>query len=233
MHIRVWYKWNDFVHRSALDSKNKRGDKKHIWHFTDRYLNDKNFWATSMTAPKWNKCRLCNRITKVAFIDLLTPAQKASKTNHRGRGKTGRHFPDDIFKSFFSNEQFVFWLKIHWGFFLRVQLTVFQHWFMNSDNGLATTGRQAIIWTNDGYWRKYASLGLTSAVIFAFQTHLNQPVYGHLTRFVKIMGCACTGNAGNVFPPLGVSNPDMRYGIANERFALKSVSGKTFPAFPA
>ena len=33
---------------------------------------------------------------------------------------------------------------------------------MGSDNGLAPTRRQAIIWTNGGlvYWRIYASLGL-------------------------------------------------------------------------
>ena len=38
-------------------------------------------------------------------------------------------------------------LEFHWILFLRVQLTIFQHWF---DNGLAPTRRQAIIWTNGG-----------------------------------------------------------------------------------
>ena len=43
---------------------------------------------------------------------------------------------------------FEFRLKYHWNLFPRVQLTIFQ---LGSDNGLAPTRRQAIIWTNDGY----------------------------------------------------------------------------------
>ena len=44
-----------------------------------------------------------------------------------------------------------FRLKFHWSLFLRVQLTYSS---IDSDNGLATTRRQAIIWTNDciSYW---------------------------------------------------------------------------------
>ena len=61
----------------------------------------------------------------------------------------------------------------------------------------------------------------------------------------KIAGCACTGNSGNVFPTTAGrrSRPASRHvrharavmhaGIANPRFPLKSVAGKTFPAFLA
>ena len=43
----------------------------------------------------------------------------------------------------------------------------------------------------------------------------------------NIVGCACAGNAGNVYPPPQINDPDMY------RFPLKSVVGETFPAFPA
>ena len=60
--------------------------------------------------------------------------------------KNGRHFADDIFKCIFLNEniwipikismKFVswmkmleFWLHFHWSLLLRVQLTIFHHWF--------------------------------------------------------------------------------------------------------
>ena len=46
---------------------------------------------------------------------------------------------DNIFKSIFFNEKALISIKCHWGSFPR-----FQH----SDNGLAPTRRQAIIWTN-------------------------------------------------------------------------------------
>ena len=36
--------------------------------------------------------------------------------------------------------------------------------------------------------------------------------YGPLTRCVKLGGCACAGNAGNVSPPPRVSDPDMHHG---------------------
>ena len=61
----------------------------------------------------------------------------------------------------------------------------------------------------------------------------------------KIMGCTCAGNTGNVFPATaGYRSRNasrhvrdacavMHAGIANQRFPLKSVAGKTFPAFLA
>ena len=53
--------------------------------------------------------------------------------------------------------------------------------------------------------------------------------------------CACVGNAGNVFPPPRVSDPDMHHGtcVAHAGIALTSSflwsrrQGQTFPAFPA
>ena len=61
----------------------------------------------------------------------------------------------------------------------------------------------------------------------------------------NIAGCACSGNAGNVFPaPTGWRSRHasrhvrdaravMHAGIANKRFPLKSVVGETFRAFSA
>ena len=61
----------------------------------------------------------------------------------------------------------------------------------------------------------------------------------------KIAGCACAGYAGNVFPAtvgkrsrhasrqVRDARAVMHAEIANKRFPLKLVAGKTFPAFPA
>ena len=58
-------------------------------------------------------------------------------------------------------------------------------------------------------------------------------------------GCACAGYAGNVFPATAVlrsrhtsrhvrdARAVMHAGVANYWFTLKSMAGKTFPAFPA
>ena len=55
-------------------------------------------------------------------------------------------------------KMYKFRLKFHWILFLRVQ----QYSSIGSDDGLASTRRQAIIWTNDGlvYWCICASLSL-------------------------------------------------------------------------
>ena len=61
----------------------------------------------------------------------------------------------------------------------------------------------------------------------------------------KIVGCACAGNAGNVFPATAGwrtrhasrhvrdARALMHAGIANKWLPWKSVAGKMFPAFPA
>ena len=57
----------------------------------------------------------------------------------------------------------------------------------------------------------------------------------------KNTGCACAGNAGNVFPrrrfqrKLLYSDPGMHHGTCRDacRDRLPAVTGKTFPAFPA
>ena len=82
----------------------------------------------------------------------------------------GHHFLDNIFKWM---KMYEFGLIFHWSLYLRVQLTIFQHWFrywaiedqaenLNStarpydqqafspDNGLSPGRREAIIWTNAG-----------------------------------------------------------------------------------
>ena len=41
--------------------------------------------------------------------------------------QNGPHLAYDIFKYIFWNE--ISWLKFHWSLFLRVQLTICQHWF--------------------------------------------------------------------------------------------------------
>ena len=44
--------------------------------------------------------------------------------------QNGRHFADDIFKRIFLNKKlYKLRLRFHWNLFLRVQLTIFQHWF--------------------------------------------------------------------------------------------------------
>ena len=61
---------------------------------------------------------------------------------------------------------FEFRFKFHWK---RVfsQGTNWQYASIGSNNGLALTTQQAIIWTNDGlvYWRIYASLSLNELKI--------------------------------------------------------------------
>ena len=44
-------------------------------------------------------------------------------------GRNGHHFADNIWKCIFFNEKYEFWLWFHLSLFLRVQLTIYHHWF--------------------------------------------------------------------------------------------------------
>ena len=61
---------------------------------------------------------------------------------HWGRGKMAAIFQTTSSNEFSWMKMCEYRLKFHWNLFLRVQLTI-------SDNGLAPTRRQVIIWTND------------------------------------------------------------------------------------
>ena len=77
-----------------------------------------------------------------------------------------------------------------------------------------------------------------------FLVHLEYTLWASC-QIRKFAGCACAGNAGNVFPAtlclqsrhasrhVRDARAVMHVGIANWRFPLMSVAGKTFPAFPA
>ena len=70
-------------------------------------------------------------------------------------------FPDIIFKYIFLNEKkiYKFQLKFHWSLFLRVQLSIFQHWFRWWLGACQATSHYLNHWCLI-YWRIYASLGL-------------------------------------------------------------------------
>ena len=62
----------------------------------------------------------------------------------------GRHFPDDILKWIFLNENVWISITISWTFVPRGPMNNFV--IIGLDNGLAPTRWQAIIWTNGGYF---------------------------------------------------------------------------------
>ena len=52
----------------------------------------------------------------MSYIKLISP------------GQNGLRFADAFSRCIFVHENVVFWLKFHWSSFLRVQLTIPQHW---------------------------------------------------------------------------------------------------------
>ena len=74
----------------------------------------------------------------------------------------GCNFADDIMKCIFLNEIFENRIKFHLSLFVGFQLTK----SVGSDNDMAPSRQQAIIWSNDGlfYWHMYASLSLNALI---------------------------------------------------------------------
>ena len=76
--------------------------------------------------------------------------------------QNGHHFPDDIFKWIFLNENTWISIKIE----VCSQGSNQQYSSIGSDYGLALVRWQTIIWTNEGlvYWCKYVSLCLNELI---------------------------------------------------------------------
>ena len=72
------------------------------------------------------------------FINTLRPRQN------------GRLFPDDILKWIFLNDNVWISIEISLKFVPMGQINNIPALVISSDNGLAPSRRQAIIWTNDG-----------------------------------------------------------------------------------
>ena len=107
------------------------------WIFHDAYLYMYTYYETSkknhlkivedLTGNRLTFGRLitqCNQWETQWFNQMLTNFVNSSPT-----GQNISHFTDDIFRSIFVNEKFLVWLKFNWSLFLRVKLTIIQHWF--------------------------------------------------------------------------------------------------------
>ena len=67
-----------------------------------------------------HKMRLCFHLSKRKIVLLIT---------HWGRDKMDDISQTTLSSSFSWMKMFEFRLKFHWNLFLRVELTIFQHWF--------------------------------------------------------------------------------------------------------
>ena len=79
--------------------------------------------------------------------------------------QNSRHFPNDIFKCIFLNENVEFLLKFQWSLFPRVQFTIFQHWFRQWLGAVQATSHYLNQWWLV-YWCIYASPGLNELKVW-------------------------------------------------------------------
>ena len=83
----------------------------------------------SIMPPRKNwLCRITNK-----HFTRLVPVAKGThgmwSLAHWGRDKMNAISQPTFSNAFSLMKMFEFWLKFHWSLFLRVQLTIFQHWF--------------------------------------------------------------------------------------------------------
>ena len=81
------------------------------------------------------------------------------KVTHWGRERMAAISQMTLSNAFSWMKIYEFWLKFHWSLFVRVQLTIFQHWFRQWLGADQVTRHYLNQWWLD-YRRIYASLGL-------------------------------------------------------------------------
>ena len=92
--------------------------------------------------------------------NFTTHKNKPSMLTHWGRNKVDAISQTTFWSTFSWTKMFQFRITFHWSLFLRVQLTIIQHWFRY---WLGAVQAKSHIWTNDGqitdaYMRHSASL---------------------------------------------------------------------------
>ena len=138
-------------------------------------------WTNFDSSPKvWCSLRAISQVlmnlfhnmaSEMKLFKLLPHLPGANELTHWGRDKM-----DTISQTTFSSalswmKMLEFRLKFHWNMFLRVQLTIFQHWFRQwLGAGQATSHYLNQWWLI--YQRIYASLGLNELMCTLVpQTH--------------------------------------------------------------
>ena len=116
----------------------------------------------------------------------ISPVKEKTHFKTRKPRRNRLYFADDILKCIVLMEMYEFRLQFHWSLFLRVKLTILNYlnqWWLDSWRVFAP---QRVKWI----------LVVSNAVFWMqFQHHTMG-----LLPDSKIRGCACAGNAGNVFP---------------------------------
>ena len=121
-------------------------------------------------------------------------------------------------------------------------MKISQHWFRK---GLGGVMQKAITWASvEPYLcRHMGSLNHNNLVCLIIISKVFN--HGPLARYLNLRVTHATGMPRTFSPPSRVkrlrqatrhvrhARPVMHAGIANKRFPLKSVAGKSFPAFPA
>ena len=105
---------------------------------------------------------------------------------HWGRDKMVTNFLTTFSNAFPWMKMHKFRLRFHWGLFLRVQLTISQHWLRKWLGADQATSHYLNQWWLV-YWRIYASLGLNELKIPARKGS----VFGHAASNNHGFNCLC------------------------------------------
>ena len=123
-----------FTGSSAADDPVKQWARASADMVLIQFLQD-----VTITAPKG---LICNDTVMMTTSQIVL--------THWGGDKMAVIFQTTFTNAFSCMKMYEFWLKFHWSWFLRVQLTIHVYSSVGSDNGLALSRRQANIWTNGG-----------------------------------------------------------------------------------
>ena len=114
----------------------------------------------------------------------LSPQLSISLNPLRPR-QNGRHYPNDIFKCIFANESVCISINIY------MRHSVFMSWDATLTHTYTFTDRD-LDHQKHSFFSRWFSCSL-------FTLYVCMPRCGGAYQIRKIVGCACTGNAGNVF----------------------------------
>ena len=140
-HKQLYMSWDHIIFRLYLYFLNDvlyffKYSCTNIFHrrslYTFYYYQNGMIWFSILVEYVWSYDRLhkgWTRRTVIGHVNACIYTITVLSSSHWGRDQMA-----DIFQTTFSNafswmKIFEFWIIFHWSLFLRVQLTIFQHWF--------------------------------------------------------------------------------------------------------
>ena len=119
--------WRGFIYGASINGQFETQIRivklKSLWSWT--WSHDKGQWGDTLEKVPYKQVEICVPTTRVwKYLSSII-----NNTNSSAPRKMAAISQTTYPKAFSWMKSFIFWFEFHWSLFLRIQLTMCEHWF--------------------------------------------------------------------------------------------------------